>query len=136
MFASSAFVPTQTMPGWLQTFADHQPVTQTANAIRALTQGGAVAGPLTRSLLWIVAIIAVFAPLAVARYRQGLSRLRPRAARLRSWAPGVAGSMRKRAARGDGRVGPRHVLDAAVLGLPAGRRDHAAHPASLCVPSA
>ena len=59
------------MPGWLQTFANHQPVTQTANAIRALSQGGAVAGPLTRSLLWIAAIIAVFAPLAVGRYRKG-----------------------------------------------------------------
>ena len=70
-FASSAFVPTQTMPGWLQTFANHQPVTQTANALRHLTQGGDVAGPLTRSLLWIAAIIAVFAPLAVARYRKG-----------------------------------------------------------------
>ena len=75
VFASSAFVPTASMPGWLQTFADHQPVTQTANAIRALSQGepmaGALAGSLVRSLLWIAAIIAVFAPLAVARYRKG-----------------------------------------------------------------
>ena len=75
VFASSAFVPTASMPGWLQTFANHQPVTQTANAIRALSQGepmaGALAGSLVRSLLWIAAIIAVFAPLAVARYRKG-----------------------------------------------------------------
>jgi ABC transporter DrrB family efflux protein len=75
VFASSAFVPTASMPGWLQAFADHQPVTQTANAIRALSQGEAVAGPaagpVLRSLLWIAAIIAVFAPLAVARYRKG-----------------------------------------------------------------
>ena len=35
VFASSAFVPTAAMPGWLQAFANHQPVTQTANAIRA-----------------------------------------------------------------------------------------------------
>jgi ABC-2 type transport system permease protein len=70
-FASSAFVPTASMPGWLQAFANHQPVTQTVNAIRALTQGGDLAGPLIRSLLWIVAIIAVFVPLAVARYRKG-----------------------------------------------------------------
>ena len=48
VFASSAFVPTASMPGWLQTFANHQPVTQTANAIRALSQGGEVAGPLAR----------------------------------------------------------------------------------------
>ena len=71
VFASSAFVPTASMPGWLQAFANHQPVTQTANAIRALSQGGPLAGPLLRSLLWIAAIIAVFAPLAVARYRKG-----------------------------------------------------------------
>jgi ABC transporter DrrB family efflux protein len=71
VFASSAFVPTTSMPGWLQAFADHQPVTQTANAIRALSQGGDVGGPVLRSLLWIAAIIAVFAPLAVARYRKG-----------------------------------------------------------------
>jgi ABC-2 type transport system permease protein len=71
VFASSAFVPTTSMPGWLQAFADHQPVTQTANAIRALSQGGELAGPLVRSLLWIAAIIAVFAPLAVATYRKG-----------------------------------------------------------------
>jgi len=75
VFASSAFVPTATMPGWLQTFANHQPVTETANAIRALSQGAppgtALAGSLVRSLLWIAAIIAVFAPLAVARYRKG-----------------------------------------------------------------
>ena len=75
VFASSAFVPTASMPGWLQAFANHQPVTQTANAIRALSQGepmaGHLAGSLVRSLLWIAAIIAVFAPLAVARYRKG-----------------------------------------------------------------
>ena len=59
------------MPGWLQAFANHQPVTQTANAIRALSQGGEVGGPLTRSLLWLAAILAVFVPLAVARYRRG-----------------------------------------------------------------
>ena len=45
VFASSAFVPTASMPGWLQAFANHQPVTQTANAIRALSQGEPMAGP-------------------------------------------------------------------------------------------
>ena len=63
--------PTASMPGWLQAFANHQPVTATANAIRHLSQGGDIASPLTQSLLWIAAIIAVFAPLAVARYRKG-----------------------------------------------------------------
>ena len=40
VFASSAFVPVSTMPGWLQVFAEHQPVTATVNAVRALTIGG------------------------------------------------------------------------------------------------
>src|SRR5437899_2104805 len=35
-FASSAFVPTQSMPNWLRTFAEHQPVTQIVNATRGL----------------------------------------------------------------------------------------------------
>ena len=38
-FASSAFVPTATMPAWLRTFADHQPVTTVINAVRDLTLG-------------------------------------------------------------------------------------------------
>ena len=40
VFASSAFVPVETMPGWLQAFADINPVTVTVNALRALTLGG------------------------------------------------------------------------------------------------
>jgi len=35
VFASSAFVPVSSMPGWLQTFAEHQPVSVTASAVRA-----------------------------------------------------------------------------------------------------
>jgi ABC transporter DrrB family efflux protein len=40
IFASSAFVPIDTMPGWLQAFARNQPISVTVNAVRALTQGG------------------------------------------------------------------------------------------------
>ena len=40
VFASSAFVPLDTMPGWLQAFAEHQPVTAAINAVRALVLGG------------------------------------------------------------------------------------------------
>jgi ABC-2 type transport system permease protein/oleandomycin transport system permease protein len=58
------------MPGWLRVFADHQPVTASVNAVRALVLGGPTAGRLLGALLWILAIIAVFAPLAVARYRR------------------------------------------------------------------
>jgi ABC-2 type transport system permease protein/oleandomycin transport system permease protein len=70
VFASSAFVPVKSMPGWLQVFADHQPVSVTVDAIRALVLGGPTAGKALAALAWAVGIVAVFAPLAVARYRR------------------------------------------------------------------
>jgi ABC-2 type transport system permease protein len=70
VFASSAFVPTDSMPGWLRVWADHQPVSATVDAARALTQGVATAGDVLPSIAWSLAIIAVFAPLAVRRYRR------------------------------------------------------------------
>ncbi|HZD73909.1 MAG TPA: ABC transporter permease [Actinomycetota bacterium] len=78
-FVSSAYVPVESMPGWLQAFAMHQPLTVMVDAVRALSQGPAAEALLghtasyyvIRSLLWAAAIIAVFAPLAVARYRKG-----------------------------------------------------------------
>ncbi len=71
VFASSVFTSVGTMPGWLQSFAKVQPVTRAANTVRALTQGGPVATNLLWTILWSVAILAVFAPLAVRRYRKG-----------------------------------------------------------------
>jgi len=68
-FASSAFVPTRTMPGWLQAFANNQPVTKMVNATRALMLGGPTAKPVLHAVLWSVGLFVVFAPLAVARYR-------------------------------------------------------------------
>jgi ABC-2 type transport system permease protein len=73
VFASSSFVPTQSMPDWLQAFARNNPVTHTVNAIRALTQGGPVFHELWLSLAWIIGILVVFAPLAVSRYRRSVS---------------------------------------------------------------
>ncbi len=70
VFASAAFVPVSTMPGWLQAFASHQPVTAVINAVRVLTIGGPTAGKVVSALAWIVAIIAVFAPLSIRRYRK------------------------------------------------------------------
>ena len=70
VFASAAFVPVSTMPGWLQVFANHQPVTAVINAVRALTLGGPTAGKVVSALLWIVGIVAVFAPLSIRRYRK------------------------------------------------------------------
>ncbi len=77
VFASSVFVPTDTMPSWLQVFADNQPITIVANAVRSLMLPpealpfiGLDQGTLIwKSLAWIAAIIAVFAPLAVRLYR-------------------------------------------------------------------
>jgi ABC-2 type transport system permease protein/oleandomycin transport system permease protein len=70
VFASTAFVPAATMPGWLQAYADHQPVSDVADAVRALVLGGPTAGKVAIALLWCAGIVAVFAPLAVARYRR------------------------------------------------------------------
>jgi ABC-2 type transport system permease protein len=70
VFASAAFVPVSTMPGWLQAFASHQPVTAVINAVRVLTIGGPTAGKVVSAVLWILAIIAVFAPLSIRRYRK------------------------------------------------------------------
>ncbi len=69
-FLSSAFVPIQTMPGWLQAFANNQPVTYVVNAMRALALGGPVAANLWKSIAWLIAIFVVFAPLAVRAYRR------------------------------------------------------------------
>ena len=70
VFASNAFVPTFTMPDAVRIYADHQPVTATLNAVRALTIGGATAGRVLVALAWCLAITAVFAALAVRRYRR------------------------------------------------------------------
>jgi ABC-2 type transport system permease protein len=78
-FISSAYVPVSTMPGWLQLFAKHQPLTYMVDAVRALTlgqQAEAVLGHpsayfVSRALLWTAGIVAVALPLAVAKYRRG-----------------------------------------------------------------
>jgi ABC transporter DrrB family efflux protein len=72
VFASSAFVPVSSMPGWLQPFANHQPVSVTASAVRALAIGGPTTSYLLQSLAWCAAILLVFAPVAVRRYRRAV----------------------------------------------------------------
>jgi ABC-2 type transport system permease protein/oleandomycin transport system permease protein len=73
-FISSAFVPVATMPTVLRDFADVNPFTITVDAIRALWLGLPTHNYVWESALWTVAIIAVFAPLAVARYRRAAGR--------------------------------------------------------------
>jgi ABC transporter DrrB family efflux protein len=69
-FLSSAFVPIRTMPGWLQAFANNQPVTYVIDTMRALALGGPVQANLWKSLAWLVGILVVFAPLSVRAYRR------------------------------------------------------------------
>jgi ABC transporter DrrB family efflux protein len=69
-FLSSAFVPISTMPGWLQAFANNQPVTFVINTMRALAIGGPIEANLWKSLAWLAGIFIVFAPLAVRAYKR------------------------------------------------------------------
>ena len=69
VFASSALVPVESMPGWLQVFAENQPVSVTASALRDLTVGGPAASDVWQAIAWCVGILVVFAPLAVRAYR-------------------------------------------------------------------
>ena len=72
-FVSSAFVPIATMPGWLQVFANNQPVTLVINAMRAMALGGPqfpLNPALWESLVWLAGVLIVFVPLAVRSYRR------------------------------------------------------------------
>lgn len=69
-FVSNVFVPTNTMPSWLQGWVHVNPVTIVANAVRGLLVSGPVGGPVVGSLLWAAGILAVAAPLAVRAFRR------------------------------------------------------------------
>jgi ABC-2 type transport system permease protein len=79
-FASSAFVPISTMPGWLQAWAKVNPISIWTNTLRTLVLGSGpqvqalTGGSLTKlaaeSLLWIAGILAVFVPLSIRIYRK------------------------------------------------------------------
>lgn len=70
VFASSMFVPVDTMPDWLQAFAKVNPISIAVDAVRAFSLGTPAWAPLLKSLAWTVGILAVFVPLAVMRYRR------------------------------------------------------------------
>jgi ABC transporter DrrB family efflux protein len=83
-FLSNAFIPTNTLPAWLQKVADWNPISSIVLALRDLW-GNAPAGaqrgggfpaqhPIPLTILWIVAILVVFLPLSVSRYRRAASR--------------------------------------------------------------
>lgn len=73
-FISSAFVPTDSMPGALQWFADINPFTVVVNAMRALWLGAPAGNDVWGAFVWSAVIIVVFAPLAVWRYRASAER--------------------------------------------------------------
>ncbi|WP_406470085.1 ABC transporter permease [Streptomyces hirsutus] len=68
-FGSSIFAPTQSMPGWLQTFTSVNPLSSLADAARGLMVGGPVADDLWLTVAWSVGITAVMAPVAIHRFR-------------------------------------------------------------------
>ncbi len=68
-FISSTYVPAASMPGWLQPFAKYQPVTPMVDAIRSLLAGSA--SDVGLALAWSGALLVIFTPLAVLRYRRG-----------------------------------------------------------------
>jgi ABC-2 type transport system permease protein len=67
-FLSNAFVPTKTMPGWLQAFVNVNPVTQVIEACRDLMNDGQITAHVMWALVGCVAMVVVFAPLAVRSY--------------------------------------------------------------------
>lgn len=69
-FASSAFVPTSSMPGPIKAFADVNPVSLAVNAVRALTIGHSnPTQPALQTLAWLVGLLLIFVPLAVRAFR-------------------------------------------------------------------
>jgi ABC-2 type transport system permease protein len=72
-FVSSAFVPPETMPGWLQAIANANPFTIVINAARALYNGLPVGNDVWYSIGWSVALIAVFATLATRKFERSTS---------------------------------------------------------------
>ena len=77
VFASSVFVPVQTMPDWLRVFAENQPVSVLATTVRGLTigiealpSGKTVEGMVFLSIAWIIAIFVVASPISVSIYRR------------------------------------------------------------------
>ena len=69
VFASSLYVPIETMPSWLQVFAEINPVTPMVDTIRGLSWGTDISSSLWKILAWDAGIILVTLPLALRKYR-------------------------------------------------------------------
>lgn len=73
-FASSAFVPTSSMPDWLRAFAERQPVTLLVNAVRGLLLNQPDSATILRVLAWYLVLLIIFVPLAVWQYGRRTAR--------------------------------------------------------------
>lgn len=69
-FASSTYVSTSTMPGWLQAFTKVNPLTHLADSVRGLMVGGPVASSVMWTLVSMAVLLVVFVPLALRGYRR------------------------------------------------------------------
>ena len=73
-FVSSAFVPVESMPSWLQPFAENNPFTKMVNAARALFVGTPAGNDVWIAFAWGIGITVVFAVLSIWRYRRAVAR--------------------------------------------------------------
>jgi ABC transporter DrrB family efflux protein len=73
-FISSAFVPIDSMPGWLQPVANANPVTVMVDAVRALFIGAPAGNSIWGAVVWCAVIVGIFAPLSAWRYRRAVTR--------------------------------------------------------------
>jgi oleandomycin transport system permease protein len=69
-FGSSTLVPADTLPGWLQSFTDVNPITHLVGAMRGLMLGGPVRSDLLWTFAWMAILLVVFVPLALRAYRR------------------------------------------------------------------
>jgi oleandomycin transport system permease protein len=69
-FGSVTFVPADTLPGWLQTFTDINPMTHLVDSLRGLLLGGVEASDVLWTVGWMGALVAVFVPLALRAYNR------------------------------------------------------------------
>jgi len=69
-FASNVFVPTESLPGWMQGFVGVNPLTHLVGSVRGLFLGEPIGSHVWWTLAWCVALVAVFMPLAMRAYRR------------------------------------------------------------------
>jgi ABC transporter DrrB family efflux protein len=73
-FASSAFVPTSSMPSWLRDFANAQPISKVVGAVRAWVLGQPAGSGAWVALAWCVGVLVVFVPLSVWLYKRAAGK--------------------------------------------------------------